>query len=201
MSLSARRHYTVDDYFSVEESSNLKHEYYDGEIFAMAGASLRHNRITGNVFAALRAALAHSGCEVFASDLRVRTPGGLYTYPDVMVVCGGVQLSAEDRLDTVINPLVIIEVLSESTRDYDRGEKFRQYQSLPSLREYLLIEQTRMAVEQHSLEVSAEDRQPGQWARREYTLAEDHIRLPSLDLTITVRDIYAGVDLPPETQP
>lgn len=192
MSLSAARHYSVEDYFSVEESSNLKHEYYDGEIFAMAGASLRHNRITGSVFAACRAALAHSDCEVFASDLRVRTPGGLYTYPDVMVVYGGVQLSAEDRLDTVTNPLLIVEVLSESTRDYDRGEKFRQYQSLPSLREYVLIEQTRMAVEHHSMDAG------GNWTRREYTSAQDRIRFPSLPLTITLADIYAGVDLTPD---
>jgi Uma2 family endonuclease len=109
------RRYTLEEYFSVEESSAVRHEFYQGQILAMPGASLRHHRITGNVFSLLRAAASGMGCEVFASDLRVRTPGGLYTYPDVMVVCGGVELSRHDRLDTVINPTAIIEVLSSST--------------------------------------------------------------------------------------
>jgi Uma2 family endonuclease len=93
----------------------VKHEFYDGQIVAMAGASLSHNRIVGNVFGALRSALEQSRCEAFASDLRVQTPGGLYTYPDVMVVYDGVALSPSDRLDTVTNPTLLVEVLSPST--------------------------------------------------------------------------------------
>src|SRR5205085_5629094 len=146
----AERHYNVEEYFAIEESSAIRHEFYGGEIFAMAGASLRHNRLVGNVYATLRTRLEGSPCEAFSHDLRVRTPGGLYTYPDVLVICGGIELSTDDRLDTVLNPTMLVEVLSDSTRDYDRGGKFALYRELPSLREYLLIEQTTVLVEHYT---------------------------------------------------
>jgi Uma2 family endonuclease len=188
--VGAERRYTVEDYFSVEESSAIKHEFCAGQIFAMAGASVRHNRITGNVFAALRAALAERGCEVFASDLRVRTPSGLYTFPDVTVVCGGVQLSATDRLDTVTNPALLVEVLSESTAAYDRGEKFRHYQSLAALREYLVIDQSAIHVEHYSVEDEGRVRS---WRRQDHSNAGDVVSLSSLGIAVTLADIYAGV--------
>lgn len=119
----SQRHYTEDDYFAVEASSGVKHEFYQGEIFAMAGASLAHNHLNANVLTALRGAVRPHGCSAFGSDLRVKTPDGLFTYPDVMVVCGPIALT-QDRPDTVTNPQVIIEVLSDATRDYDRGERF-----------------------------------------------------------------------------
>lgn len=193
MRVQVERRYTVEDYFSVEESPAVKHEFCDGQIFAMAGASLCHNRITGNVFGALRAALARTDCEVFASDLRVRTASGLYTYPDVMVVCGGVKLSPDDRLDTVINPILLVEVLSESTAAYDRGEKFRHYQSLTTLREYVLIKQAAMQVEHHIEDEGGTERQ---WRRKEYSSVSDAVTLPSLGISVAVAEIYAGVAFP-----
>jgi Uma2 family endonuclease len=185
----AERRYSVEDYFSVEESSAVKHEFCAGQIFAMAGASVPHSRITGNVFAALRTALAGGSCEVFASDLRLRTASGLYTYPDVMVICGGVRLSPDDRLDTVLNPVLLIEVLSDSTAAYDRGEKFRHYQSIDSLREYLLIEQSTMRIEQYSIA----DGRPRSWRRQDHADAGERVALPSIGSALAVGDIYAGV--------
>jgi Uma2 family endonuclease len=193
MPVPFERQYTVEDYFGVEEASSVKHEFHQGQIFAMAGASLRHNRITGNVFSALRRALESSACEVFASDLRVRTPGGLYTYPDVMVVCNGVELSRGDRLDTVVNPAVIVEVLSSSTAAYDRGEKFRLYQAFPTLREYVLIDQSIRLVEHFS---RLGPGSPGtDWSRREHTAATSEVSLASLAVRLSLAEIYSGVEI------
>jgi Uma2 family endonuclease len=100
MQRHAERQYTIEDYFGIEEASEIKHEYFDGEVFARAGASLRHNLITGNVFASLRMRIAGSPCRAFGSDLRLRTPGGLLTYPGFSVICGPVELSRDDRLQS-----------------------------------------------------------------------------------------------------
>jgi Uma2 family endonuclease len=191
----AERHYTVEEYLAIEESSAVRHEFYDGEIFAMAGASLRHNRIAGNIYATLRARLEGSACEVFASDLRGRTPGGLYTYPDVLVVCGGVELSADDRLDTVLNPTVIVEVLSESTRDYDRS-KFALYRALLTLREYVLVEQESVLVELFTNPLCFSPSAGGraEWARREYGDLQERLSLCSLGVELSLAEIYANVE-------
>jgi Uma2 family endonuclease len=191
MSRQVERHYTIEDYFTIEESSAIKHEYFGGEIFAMAGASLRHNRITGNVYAALRARLQGSNCEAFGGDLRVRTPGGLYTYPDMLVVCGEVQLSGE-RLETVMNPALIVEVLSDSTKDYDRGQKFEMYKNIASLREYLLIEQNVILVERH---FRANDAAPEKWQRQLYDPLVAQITLDALGVTLSLAEIYERVGL------
>src|SRR5216117_3333009 len=116
MSRGSQRHYSIDDYFKVEEMSAVKHEYYDGEIFAMAGASLQHNEIAANVLAELRARLRDSDCGAYGSDLRIQTTGGLYTYSDISVICGRAQLVLE-RSDTVVNPVILVEVLSEATEE------------------------------------------------------------------------------------
>ena len=137
---AAQRHYSLDDYFSIEEMSDVRHEYFDGDIFAMAGGSLNHNRIVLNVAEAFRSALRGGDCEAFATDMRLKTASGLYTYPDVMVICGRIQLT-DDAPETVTNPVVIVEVLSPSTRDYDSGAKLDHYRSIPTLRDYLLVEQ------------------------------------------------------------
>jgi Uma2 family endonuclease len=186
MRRATQRHYTLDDYFSVEEMSEVKHEYYDGEIFALAGASLDHNQITGNLFAFLKNALRGTSCRAFASDLRICTPSGLYTYPDVAVICGEIKLSG-DRLETVTNPVLLAEVLSDSTRDYDRGDKFTLYRTIPTLREYLLIEQDEVFVEHFSLEGD-------EWRKREYRQAEDLLWLPAIKVTIPVAEVYDGVE-------
>jgi Uma2 family endonuclease len=182
----SRRHYSEDDYFAVEASSHIKHEFYQGEIFAMAGASLAHNHLSANVLTTLRNAVRLQGCSAFGSDLRVKTPAGLFTYPDVMVVCGPIALSP-DRPDTVTNPCVIIEVLSEATRDYDRGEKFTLYQAIPTFQEYLLIEQDRVTVEHWQRQST------GDWTVHTYTSLDSVLSLVSLGVAIPLREIYAQV--------
>jgi Uma2 family endonuclease len=188
------RHYTLEDYFAVEESSPIKYEYFDGEILAIASASLRHNRIVGNLIAALYTGLRGRACEVFGSSVRVRTPGGLLTYPDVMAICGSVELSKVDRLDTALNPTVIIEVLSESTKDYDRGEKSKLYCEIPTLREYVLVEQGRMSVEVLSAPAATSIKLPSLWTRTEYNDPSEIIRLESIGVDLIVSEIYARVD-------
>jgi Uma2 family endonuclease len=192
MPVPLERQYTVEEYFGVEESSSIRHEFYQGQILAMAGASLRHNRLVGNIFSALRTALAGSSCEVFASDLRVRTPGGLYTYPDVMVTCNGVELSRGDRLDTVVNPTVIVEVLSPSTAAYDRGEKYRLYQAFPTLREYVLVDQSIRSVLRYTR--PGPDGHAMDWLQQDFADATSRVMLRSIGVSLSLADIYAGVD-------
>ncbi len=138
MSTSVRRvHYTYADYLALEEGSPIRHEFLDGEIYAMAGGSPDHAALAGALIGIVRGQLP-PGCRVFTSDLRLRiATTGLTTYPDAAVVCGRTQRSAEDPL-AVTNPVLLVEITSPSTEDYDRGEKLRHYQSLPSLREVLI---------------------------------------------------------------
>src|SRR5262245_61157563 len=182
----SQRHYNEDDYFAVEASSGVKHEFYQGEIFAMAGASLAHNHLSANVLTSLRGAVRPKGCSAFGSDLRVKTPDGLFTYPDVMVVCGPISL-AQDRPDTVTNPCVIVEVLSDATREYDRGEKFTLYQAIPTLQEYLLIEQDRVCIEHWQRQDA------GDWTAQTYTTLEAIMSLPTLGVTMPLREVYLQV--------
>jgi Uma2 family endonuclease len=131
---------TSTEYLRRERSSDGRHEYFRGEVFAMAGGSLRHSQITTNVLGELRNQLKGQDCAPQNGDLRIKCPTGLYTYPDTSVICGAAEFDDELR-DTVLNPVVIIEVLSKSTEAYDRGKKFEHYRTIPSLREYVLISQ------------------------------------------------------------
>ena len=186
MSRDSQRHYTVDDYFTVEEMSEVKHEYYNGEIFAMAGASLSHNEIAANVLSELRAFLRNSDCGVYGSDLRVQTPGGLYTYPDVSVICGSVHL-APDRSDTATNPIIIVEVLSDATEEYDRGDKFTLYKAILPLGHYLLISQTKILVD-HFQRIKGEE-----WNCHPMTKPGDLIAIPELHIELSLQHIYRRV--------
>src|SRR5256886_7893104 len=141
--------YTLDDYLSLQRRIEDRLEYFNGEIYVMAGGSAGHNRISRNVLRLFNAALAGSSCEAFGSDMRVNTPSGLYTYPDASIVCGP---KVSNAVETINNPIVIVEVLSDSTRNYDRGEKFDLYSSIPALRHYLLIEQNFRHVEHRRIE-------------------------------------------------
>jgi Uma2 family endonuclease len=181
-----RRRYSLDDYFVVEADSVIKHEYYRGEIFAMAGASVAHNHIAANVLALLRFALRGTGCNAFGSDLRVHTPGGLFTYPDVSVICGRVEL-VRDRPDTATNPTLLVEVLAEATGDYDRGEKFSLYKTIPTLREYLLIEQGKVAVEHWRLA------REQHWARTVHKRLAAIVKLISVRAELPLSEIYREV--------
>jgi Uma2 family endonuclease len=181
-----QRHYSIDDYFAVELNSPIKHEYYDGEIFAMAGASVAHNHITANVLGALRTALRGTQRSAFGSDLRLTTPAGLFTYPDVMVICDQIDLT-RDRPDTVTNAVLVVEVLSEATRDYDRGEKFTLYKSIPTLRNYLLIEQEKLLIEHHALGSDAA------WTATRVDRRDASIDIASVPVTLRVADVYDRV--------
>lgn len=182
------RDYSVEDYLCLEEASETKHEFYQGEIFAMVGASRNHNRIAGNVYAALRAALKGTNCEAFTSDMRLRTPNGLYTYPDSMVICGPMALS-DDRLETATNPCVLVEVLSDSTRGYDQNEKMNLYRLIPTLRDYVLIEQALVKVDHWRLESS------GQWALTQLQSKTEVLQLSAIPFQVTVSEIYERVEL------
>ncbi len=178
---------TEDAYLDFEQASDEKHEYYRGEIFAMAGASLNHNRIVKNAVWALENQLRGKPCEVFPSDLRLYCIApGLYTYPDVSVVCPPV-LYHRDRHDTVTNPRLLIEVLSPSTQDYDRGQKFEFYRSIGSLQELLLVSSVRMQVLQYTRQNDF------QWHLSEYTAPDAVLELSSLGVSLRLNDLYERV--------
>lgn len=185
MGQPARRSYSLENYYSVEYGSDIKHEYYDGEIFAMAGASTPHNRISGSLIVALGTALRGSSCEPFTSDQRVTTPSGLYTYPDASVFCDEVETAGYPP-HSATNPVALFEILSKSTRDYDRGAKFDLYASIPSLRYYVLIEQTEMRVEVRT-------RDEGEWTTTVLTEPDDFLTLPAINFRAPLREIYERV--------
>lgn len=191
MSLQPEAYLTPEDYLAIERQAECKSEYFHGEMFAMAGASERHVLIVTNVVAELRGQLKGRPCNVYSTDLRVRvSPTGLYTYPDIVVVCGQAQF-ADEQKDTLLNPTLIVEVLSESTKDYDRGEKFEQYRSLASFDEYVLIAQERHHVE-HFV------RQPdNRWLLAETNRREDALQLSSISCTLALAEIYDKVDMMP----
>ena len=182
-------HYlSVPEYLAFERESEIRHEYVDGQIFAMSGASRRHNRISWNIVEALGPQLRDGGCEGFVSDMRVRIQDyGIFTYPDVVVVCGEPQLDEEEGLETLLNPTFIVEVLSPSTEDYDRGRKFAYYRSIPSLELYLLVAQDRVHIERF-------ERQPaGMWTLFETDDLATELELPAIDARLSLEDIYYRV--------
>lgn len=188
--LQQKRYYTPEEYLEMERAASVKSEYLNGMIYAMAGSTPEHSAITANVTGVAFAALADKPCQVYTSDLKVRTaPQGLYAYPDLTIVCGEPQFHDEKR-DVLINPIVIIEVLSESTEAYDRGRKFQQYRQLESLKDYLLIAQDAPYVELYS-------RQPDDtWVLRTVSGLEATVSLPSIGCTLPLSGIYRNVVFP-----
>jgi Uma2 family endonuclease len=187
--LSVATRVSPEEYLERERQAETRSEYRDGVIVAMSGASLRHGRMVRNLISLLDRRLAEGPCEVFATDLRLRVrAANLYTYPAVMVICGEPE-SADERQDVVLNPVVIIEVLSKSTEKYDRGEKFANYRMIPSLKEYLMATQDRVLVEQHTKQSD------GEWTRTEHSDASGLIRLESIGVELAVADIYRKVKL------
>ena len=177
-----------DTYLLLEESASEKHEYRKGEITALAGASLNHARIVRNVSSLLHN--ANSGCEVFMNDVKLQVKhvqDEAFYYPDLMVICGDVQVS-DTHKDIVLNPILIIEVLSASTEKRDRGVKFQDYQKIDSLKEYVLISQG-----EYSVEVFSREQQDEAWIYRRYS--ENSLTLRSLNLDLSLADIYQDIDL------
>lgn len=178
---------TPEEYLALERRAELKSEYFAGEMFAMAGASRRHNLIAANIIRVLGNQLLERTYNVYPSDMRVKiSKVGKYTYPDIVVACGEEQFE-DDQKDTLLNPVVVIEILSESTEAYDRGKKFEHYQYLASLSEYLLITQDPYRVEQY---VRQSDRT---WTYLEFHNVEDTVRLRTIDCELALKDIYVKV--------
>jgi Uma2 family endonuclease len=188
---AAQKRATLDEYLALERASDVRHEYFAGVITAMAGASYRHNLIAGNIARSVGNQLAGRRCSVLPSDMRVRTISTLYTYPDVTIVCGDPELSGAGE-ETLLNPVVVIEILSASTEAYDRGDKFEHYRSIPSLREYVLVAQDRMRVEHFERQAK------GQWLLTTFRSAESPVVFPALGIEIPLAEIYAQVELPPD---
>lgn len=180
---------TPEAYLASERASEEKHEYYQGEMFAMGGASFEHVGIVANLVASLHRQLQGRPCRVFSSDLRVKVSRtGLYTYPDVGVVCDQPQFDDEQD-DTLLNPRVIIEVLSPSTENYDRGKKFAHYRKVECLAEYLLIAQDQPRIELYVRQANND------WLLHEATELDQTIRLPSIECDLKLSDVYANVEL------
>jgi Uma2 family endonuclease len=186
MSVQPKTRYTVQEYLELEASTREKHEFLRGEIFAMGGASEAHNLIVANVLAEMRQHVRGRPCRVYPSDMRVKvSPSGLYTYPDVVVVCG--QPQCEQPGETLVNPTLLVEVLSDSSEAYDRGKKSEQYRTLATLTDYLLIAQDRVLVEHYS-------RQPGErWLLQAANRLEDSIPIASLGCELSLSEVYYNV--------
>ena len=179
--------YTEDEYFEFERTNFGRWEYVKGEIRAMSSGTADHSTIGGNILATLRAALLPRGCRVFGSDMKVHTRAAVNTFPNVSVVCGPLGFH-RGRKDIITNPLLIVEVLSNSTGDYDRGDKFRHYQTIPTLTDYLLVAQDEVRVELYT-------RHDDHWDYRDITGLTSAVYLPSGETTLALSDIYALIEL------
>ena len=173
-----------DDYLAQDARSDNKLEFFEGQIFAMAGGTFKHAEVAGNVYGELRQTLKGKPCQPMNSDMRVHTPSGLDTYPDISVYCGEPDLGDNDT--TLLNPTIIIEVLSPSTRDYDRGGKFSHYRSIAGLQDYLLVDPSAVLVE-HFHRVGSDE-----WLLHFYSDLAAVVTLENLDLSLSLESIYQG---------
>jgi Uma2 family endonuclease len=181
------RFYTQDEYRQLQKTAEFRSEYRDGEIVPMAGGTINHNRITGNIYAFLKYALRGKNSEAFMNDLRLWIPRYRRgTYPDVMVISGQ-PMFTEGHKDEILNPLLIVEVLSNSTEDFDRENKFRFYRSIPEFREYILVDQYEFLVEQYIKNES------GQWLFQEYEGETATVSFASVGVPMSMSDIYEAV--------
>ena len=188
MSSQTKTHLTPEEYLAIERQSETRSEYFNGEMFQMVGASREHNLIAVNISAELRQQLKKRECEVYSADMRTLIPStGLYTYPDVIVVCGEPKFEG-DNVDTLLNPTLIVEVLSESTEGYDRGKKFAHYRSIESLIEYLMVAQDEYKVEVYTKQSD------GRWLlSAEASGLDATVELPSIGCKLMLREVYDKV--------
>ncbi len=190
MSALPKRQFTPEEYLALEVKAEYKSQYVAGEIFAMAGTQISHNEVIGNIIIALGTRFRGRACHVYFTDIRLRVAAGdLYTYPDVMALCGEPKLETTGNPPSLLNPQVIFEVLSPSTEAFDRGDKFARYRKLDSLTDYVLVCADRMRVEQHTLQPS------GVWTYEEYEHPSNHLRLASIDCHLPLAEIYDKVTL------
>lgn len=181
--------FTIAEYLTMEAAATEKSEYYQGEIFAMSGALLPHNIVTVNTMVFLHQKLKGKNCRPFNSDMRVHIEKNtLFTYPDISVVCGKPETLDDDNFN-LLNPIILIEVLSKSTKNYDRGDKFKLYRDIPTLKEYILINSEAVGVEVFRVN------KQNHWELEEYKTDEGALQIPALQLSIPLREIYEGTKL------
>jgi Uma2 family endonuclease len=178
---------SIEEYLQMENAADEKHEYYKGEIFSMSGAKVPHNIITRNILVSLGQKLKGKSCKPFNSDQRIHIPSNtLFTYPDISIICGEI-ITLNDDDYNVLNPTVIIEVLSRSTRNYDRGEKFKLYRDIKTLNEYILVDSANIHIEVFRLNAS------GRWELEEYNAPADTLLIKAINESILLSEIYEGV--------
>ncbi|HBL62873.1 MAG TPA: hypothetical protein DDZ80_32235 [Cyanobacteria bacterium UBA8803] len=188
MPATQQRYYSPEEYLTLEEAADYKSEYIDGEIIPMAGGSTNHNQIAGNFYIELGVAFKKLDYRVFMSDVRLWIPKlRIYTYPDVMLVAEKPEYY-NNRKDTITNPRIIIEVLSPSTKGYDKSDKFKGYRTIPTFQEYLLIDQTQIYIEHFH---KTNERR---WDFRDYDESDEAIALASVSFEISISDIYNKVN-------
>jgi Uma2 family endonuclease len=182
-----KRRYTIEEYLEMEKASTVKHEYFQGEVVAMSGATFNHNLIFSNVFGPLFFKLKGSKCIPFGSDMRMNTPENtLFTYPDISIYCNEIKHLSEDE-STILQPTVIIEILSPSTKNYDKGKKFNLYKDIPSLKEYVMIDSSSVLIEAYYIN----DEQ--HWALNKHEDISDTLNLVSMGFGVALTDIYNHV--------
>jgi len=191
MSAMPKQHkLTVDEYFAIEEKAERKSEFFNGEMFLVAGASRQHNALTRNLTAALHLRLMSSNCRVFVADQRVKIDRtGLYTYPDLLIVCGTPEYASENP-NTLTNPKVVIEVLSNSTERYDRTTKFRQYKKLNSVQEYVLVSQDEPLIERFTRQSD------GTWAQTDFVGMDVDMTFATVKASVPLSEVYFEVEFP-----
>nr|WP_315199468.1 Uma2 family endonuclease [uncultured Flavobacterium sp.] len=187
MGLPEVQYISEKEYLDAERLALEKHEYYKGEVFAMGGASIAHNKIAINCTVDISNKLKGKKCQPFGSDLRIHIPKNtLFTYPDISIICGDIE-TTDDKFDTITNPSVIIEILSPSTRNYDKGEKFTLYREIDSLQEYILIDSERILVEKF---IRNSD---NSWQLTEYKSIEQSFSIATVAIEMQLLDIYEGL--------
>jgi Uma2 family endonuclease len=180
---------TAEEYLEYEKAADQKHEYYMGEIFAMAGVGARHNVIFSNVFTQIGWHLKGKPCRPYGSDMRVHIPQNtLFTYPDISIICGEL-ISSDKDADTFTLPSVIIEILSSSTKNYDRGIKFKLYRDIPSLKEYILIDSQSVGVEVFRIN------DQNHWELEEYKIMHETLTVHTIKASMPLAEIYEGTKL------
>lgn len=181
---------SIEEYLEMENAATEKHEYYRGDVFAMSGAKVVHNMISRNLLIALGKKLQGKPCQPFGSDLRIHIEANtLFAYPDISIVCGEIKTLHDDEMN-VLNPAVIIEVLSSSTKNYDRGEKFKLYRDIPTLTEYALVDSESIHIEVFRLNETQH------WELEEYRSMKEEVQIKALHEIISLTEIYEGVNLP-----
>jgi Uma2 family endonuclease len=186
-----KERFTLEEYIEFDKNSEERWEYFDGVVVSMSGGTLAHNQISVNLLTELRDKES-KGCEVLPADMRMKVPKALpYRYADVVVVCGPPVIERVQGLDVLVNPSLIIEILSPSTEAYNRGQKFVSYKSIDSFREYLLVAQDRPSITHYVRQAD------GSWLRSDVEGLDNEIELVTLSCKISLREIYAQVDFPP----